>query len=141
MSIYFKTIPKRNPNNPKAAPNYFASINMKGKRDVRYIAQEIADRSSLNEMDVLSVIEGFLQIIPKTLIDGYGVDLGDFGSMYLTAKSKGVDKEEDFNASHIRGVKVNFRPDRLFKTKLESAKFEKMAAQEKEIKKVRNKRV
>ncbi|WP_421917796.1 hypothetical protein [Marinifilum sp.] len=78
-------------------------------------------------MDIISVIEGFLQIVPKTLLDGYTVDLGEFGNMGLIAKSEGVEKEEDLNAHHIDGVKVSFRPGVLFKDDLARAKFEKIA--------------
>lgn len=127
MSIKFKAVGRRNPRTPSDPVKYYASINAKGKRNIRFIAEEIADRSSLNQMDVMSVIEGFLQIIPKTLLDGYLVDLGEFGSMGLSARSEGVEKEEELNASHIKGVKVKFRPGVLFKNKLEGAKFEKIS--------------
>ncbi|WP_321294746.1 HU family DNA-binding protein [Marinifilum fragile] len=134
MSINFKSIPRKNPRNQEAPAKYYASINAKGKRNIRYIAEEIADRSSLNKMDIMSVIEGFLQIVPKTLLDGYTVDLGEFGNMGLIAKSEGVEKEEDVNASHIDGVKVQFRPGVLFKDQLANAKFEKIAtSQESEV--------
>jgi hypothetical protein len=81
-------------------------------------------------MDILSVIEGFLQIVPKTLIDGYTVDLGEFDNMGLIAKSEAVEKEEELTASHINGVKVSFRPGKLFKHELAGAEFTKVATQE-----------
>ncbi|PXX95730.1 DNA-binding protein [Marinifilum breve] len=127
MSINFKPVGRKNPRDRQAPAKYYASINAKGKRNIRFIAEEIADRSSLNQMDIMSVIEGFLQIVPKTLLDGYTVDLGEFGNMGLIAKSEGVEKEDDLNASHIDGVKVKFRPGILFKDELASAKFEKIA--------------
>ncbi|WP_421920482.1 HU family DNA-binding protein [Marinifilum sp.] len=133
MSINFKSIGRKNPRDRQAPAKYYASINTKGKRNIRFIAEEIADRSSLNEMDIMSVIEGFLQIVPKTLLDGYTVDLGEFGNMGLTAKSEAVEKAEDLNASHINGVKVNFRPGKLFKDELASAKFEKISNSQESI--------
>lgn len=126
MSIFYKVIAKLNPSNRAAAPKYYASINSVGKRNNRFIAKQIAVRSSLNEMDVLSVIEGFLQIVPETLADGYKVDLGEFGTFGLTAKSKGAEKEEEFNATMIESTKVNFRPGKLFKKALNNADFEKI---------------
>ncbi len=131
MSINFKVIPRKNPSNREAAPKYYASINSKGKRNNRYIAKQIAERSSLNQMDVLSVIEGFLQIIPETLADGYKVDLGEFGTMGLTAKSNACETEEAFNSTMIEGTKVNFRPGKLFKKELNAADFEKIHSTEK----------
>lgn len=130
MSVNFKVVGRKNPSNPQAPAKYYGSFNSKGKRNVRYISNEIADRSSLNEMDVLSVIEGFLQIVPKTLNDGYTVDLGDFGKMLLIAKSEGTEKEEDFNATHIERAKVSFRPGKLFKKELAGAEFVKISSTE-----------
>jgi predicted histone-like DNA-binding protein len=126
MSINYKVIPRKNPGNITADPKYYASINTKGRRNNRYIAKQIADRSSLNEMDVLSVIEGFLQIVPTTLTDGYTVDLGDFGTMNLIAKSQAAETEEDFNSSLIEGAKVSFRPGKLFRKELNAAEFIKL---------------
>lgn len=126
MSINYKVIARQNPRDKGAAPKYYASVNAKDRRNVRYIASQIAERSSLNEMDILSVIEGFLQIVPETLTDGYTVDLGDFGNMGLIAKSGGAESEDAFNASYIEGVKVAFRPGKLFKKELEGADFKKI---------------
>ena len=95
MTITYKVIGRKNPRDTEAPAKYYASINAKGKRNIRYIAKEIADRSSLNEMDILSVLEGFLQIVPKTLIVGYTVDLGDVGNMGLTAKSEAVEAKSE----------------------------------------------
>ncbi|MUP40101.1 hypothetical protein GNY23_20040 [Labilibaculum sp. 44] len=81
-------------------------------------------------MDVLSVIEGFLQIVPKTLKDGYTVDFGDLGNMGVVAKSNSVEKEENFNSSSIEGVKVAFRPGKLFKEELGKVEFVKISVPE-----------
>lgn len=93
---------------------------------MRFIAKQIAVRSSLNEMDILSVIERFLQIVPETLTDGYTVDLGDFGAMGLIAKSKAAETADDFNVSYIEGVKVVFRPGKLFKHALNDSDYVKI---------------
>jgi len=126
MTINYKIIPRKDPRDQEAPPKFYGSVNAKGRRNMRYIAKQIAARSSLNEMDVMSVIEGFLQIIPDTLTDGYSVDLGDFGIMSLTGKSKAAETEEDFNVTYIEGVKVNFRPGRIFKNVLNNAEYTKI---------------
>jgi nucleoid DNA-binding protein len=94
---------------------------------MRYIAKQIAERSSLNQMDVRSTIEGFLQIIPDVLIDGYIVDLGDFGNMWLQVKAGSSETAEDYHSSLIEGLKVNFRPGKLFKVVLNDAEFVKLS--------------
>lgn len=127
MSINYRVVGRANPLNREAGQKYYASLNAKGRRTMRYIAKQIAERSSLNQMDVLSTIEGFLQIIPETLIDGYIVDLGDFGNMWLQAKAGSAEAAEDYHSSLIEGLKVNFRPGKLFKAELNDAEFVKLS--------------
>ena len=74
-------------------------------------------------MDILSTLEGFLQIIPETLTDGYTVDLGSMG---VLAKSLPVDTAKDFHHSKIEGLKVVFRPGKLFMQSLDDAEFTKI---------------
>lgn len=126
MSINYKVIARQNPADREAPPKYYASVNSKGQRNHRFIAHQISERSSLNEMDILSVIEGFLQIVPETLNDGYTVDLGDLGSMGLIAKSTPTESEDAFNGSHIEGAKVVFRPGKLLKDAMKTAEFVKI---------------
>jgi len=126
MSINYKIIAHKDPRDLEAPPQFYGSVNTKGRRNMRYIAKQISSRSSLNEMDVLSVIEGFLQIIPETLNDGYSVDLGDFAILSLIAKSNAAKTEQEFNASYFEGVKVKFRPGKIFKTTLKNAEYVKI---------------
>jgi predicted histone-like DNA-binding protein len=126
MSINYKIIARKKPGDLLAPPKFYGSVNSKGRRNMRFIATQIAERSSLNQMDVLSVIEGFLQIIPVTLVDGYTVDLGDFGTMGLIAKSKAAETAEDFTVSYMEGVKAVFRPGKLFKHALNDADYVKI---------------
>lgn len=130
MTVNYKVIGKINPRNPEAPKKYYGSINTKGSRNLRYLSEEIADRSSLNRMDVMSTVEGFLQILPKILCDGYTLDLGEFGKFTLRGKSEGVEHAEDFNSTHFTGVKVNFRPGKLFSKELKSIEYEKIAKEE-----------
>ena len=127
MSINYKVVARRNPSDRNADPKYYASVNSKGTRSQRFIAKQIAERSSLNEMDILSVIEGFLQIVPECLADGYSVGLGEFGKFSVNAKSKPTETEEAFNAGNIEGVRPNFRPGKLFVKELSKLDYKKIS--------------
>jgi len=41
-------------------------------------------------------------------------------------KSNAAETEEDFNVIYIEGVKVNFRPGRIFKNALNNAEYTKI---------------
>jgi hypothetical protein len=48
----------------------------------------------------------------------------------VIAKSDPTDTEEDFNGTHIEGVKVIFRPGKLFRNELQDAEFKKIGNSE-----------
>ena len=50
--------------------------------------------------------------------------------MLVVAKSNAADTQEAFNASLIEGLKVSFRPGKLFKNELATAEFKKIESSE-----------
>ena len=104
---------------------YYAQPVNDGKVSQKSIAADIVDLSSLARGDVSNVIESLLDTIPRYLIMGKSVNLGDFGTLRLSFSSKGVDNPKDFNTNMISGVKVIFTPSVEFKTALKKVRFEK----------------
>ena len=47
----------------------------------------------------------------ELLLEGHKVKLDGLGTFYLTAKSRGEEKEEDFTAENFETVRVKFLPD------------------------------
>jgi predicted histone-like DNA-binding protein len=125
MSINYNVVARVNPQKREEAAKYYATLNSRGKRNLRYIAQRISDKSTLNIIDVKAVLEGFLQVIPEELNDGYIVELEDFGNFGVTCSSKPSDTEEDVTASNIEKVNLQFRPGKLIKNVLDNAEFKR----------------
>ncbi|MBN2777153.1 MAG: DNA-binding protein, partial [Bacteroidales bacterium] len=67
MSVNFNVVARVNPQKREDPPKYYASLKSIGKRNLRYIAKRISDKSTLNEIDVKAVLEGFIQVIPEIL--------------------------------------------------------------------------
>jgi len=128
MAINFNVVARQNPLKREDAAKYYATINSKGKRNLRYIAQRISDKSTLSIIDVKAVLEGFLQVIPEEITDGYIVELEEFGNFFATCTSKSSDNEEEVNSSNIEKVNLQFRPGRLVKEVLDRAQFKKEVA-------------
>jgi predicted histone-like DNA-binding protein len=63
--------------------------------------------------------------MPRYLLLGKSVSLGNFGTLRLSFSSEGVEDAKDFNVNMISGVKVVFTPSVDFKTALEKIRFEK----------------
>ena len=125
MAFKFKAIPKINPREPQAPPKYYASPVYAGDISIRQIAKEIAELSSLNTIDVLAVLEGFLIKIPQKLNEGYIVKLRDFGNFRITFQSEGAAEADKVTGDSIKKTKVNFRPSTEFSELVGSVKVSK----------------
>jgi predicted histone-like DNA-binding protein len=123
MSINYNVIARANPLKREEKPKYYATTNAKGRRNLRFMAKNIAQRSSLNEIEIFGVLEGLVQLIPEILIDGYSVDLGDFGIFSVTCKSQACETPEEVNHTKIEKLNVQFRPGKLMKKAIDDADF------------------
>ena len=103
---------------------WYASLVNEGKITQKAIAAEIAESSSLSFGDVANVFEKLLDIVPKHLLTGKSVNLGNFGTMRLDFKSEGVTDPSKFNPETISGLKVVFTPSMELKAKLGSVSYE-----------------
>lgn len=91
--------------------------------DVRTIANSISKMCTLTPIDIMAVLEAFIQILPDYLMAGNPIKLGDFGTIKLSFKSNGQEKEDDVTASDIKNTKVLFRAGKQLKATLRDVKF------------------
>jgi predicted histone-like DNA-binding protein len=98
-----------------------------GKISKTELAKEIVDISSLARGDVSNVIESLIDVVPKYLLMGKSVHLGELGTLRVSFGSEGVDTEAEVSASKISGVKIVFTPGVELKKRLGDIRFEKAA--------------
>ena len=120
----YKLLPKANPQNRDVAPKYYAVPVHAGEKDLKQLSQEIADLSSLSPGDVYNVLVNFVNLLPKSMSDGFKVSLGDFGTFRASFSSEGVDDPKQFNASMIRGKKVLYLAGKDVKKGMDDLKLE-----------------
>ena len=123
MAVNYNVVARKNPLKQEEAPKFFASLNSKGRRNLRYLAHRIADKSSLNEIDVKAVLEGLIQVIPEILVDGYTVDLEEFGNFHLTCSSEPSETADEVTQTRIKKVSIQFRPGKMVKDSINTIKF------------------
>ncbi|MBK3519510.1 HU family DNA-binding protein [Carboxylicivirga marina] len=123
--LKYKLIERANPRNPEAPKKLYASPVLSGKKGLKAIAIDIVEKSSLTRGDVNSTLDNLVDQIPKYLLDGNSVNLGDLGTLRISFSSDGVESEEDFNAASIKNLKLIFTPGKDLKKKLLDASFEK----------------
>ena len=122
----YKLTQRANPQHRDQQAKWYASPVNDGKIDQRAISTEIVELSSLARGDVANVIESLLDTLPKYLLMGKSVSLGDFGTLRLSFSSEGVEDPADFRTSMIGNVKVVFTPSPEFKRALENVKFSRV---------------
>ncbi|MDR2927058.1 MAG: HU family DNA-binding protein [Cytophagaceae bacterium] len=120
----YKLIERANPQDRSKKKFYAQPVN-EGKVTQKNIAADIVELSSLSRGDVSNVIESLLGTMPRYLLMGKSVQLGDFGTLRLSFSSEGVENAAEFRAGMISGVKVVFTPSVELKAALQKISFEK----------------
>jgi predicted histone-like DNA-binding protein len=120
----YKMIQRTNPQNRSQSKWYAAPVN-DGKITKTDITKELVAISSLSRGDVSNVIENLIDILPKYLLMGKSVNLGEFGTLRLSFSSEGVDSPSESIAGKVSGIKVVFTPGVEFKGALKNVKLEK----------------
>ncbi len=120
----YKLIERTNPQDRTQTKWYASPIN-EGKINKDELAKEIVSISSLSRGDISNAIENIIDTIPKYLLMGKSINLGEFGTLRISFSSEGVDTPKEFNTSKISGLKVVFRASVEFKKALDNVRFEK----------------
>lgn len=126
MPVKYNVVERKNLLDKQAASKFYASAKADGEINLKAISKEISNVSStVSDTDVLAVLNDLIKILTKHLSDGKIVKLGDFGNFQITVNSEGAETAEKFNASHIKGNKIQFRPGADLRDMLKTVKYEK----------------
>lgn len=123
--LKYKLIERGNPSNPDAPRRIYAAPVKTGTKTISSLSTDIADISSLSWGDINNVITNLVERIPKELLEGQSVSLGELGTLRISFSSEGVQSEEDFHTNKIKNLKVIFTPGKLIKEEIKKAKFSK----------------
>lgn len=123
--LKYKLIQKGNPSDLSAPKKFYATQVSSGRKNLKNICRDIEDKSSLSRGDISNVLDNLVDQIPKYLLDGQSVSLGDLGTFRLSISSEGVEKTKDYNVSMIRNVKIIFSPGKALKDEIDKIKFER----------------
>lgn len=125
MTVKFNVIQRGNPADPQAPKKFYPSIGSSGRKTLRQLAGQIAQISTVSSADTMAVLEALLTVIPQELADGNIVELGDFGSFWLKANSKGAETAAEVRAAQIETLLPRFNAGKEFKKVLAGIEFDK----------------
>ena len=121
--MLYSVIERANPRDLNAAKKYYAVAHTNKHAELRMIAERISRETNFSTAEVQAAIEAFILVIPKLLLEGHSVKMGDFGTFSLTLSSQGAETKEEFNASMIKGANLNFRAGKEFAKVIRNVEF------------------
>lgn len=122
----YKLVQKANPLEPDTERKWYASPVKAGTINNYQLSKGIAGKSFLARGAVINVIENMVDEIPRYLIEGYSVNLNNFGTLRLSLSSEGVEQPEEFTPENIKNMRVVFTPSPELKKTLQNIPFEEV---------------
>lgn len=121
--LKYKVIKQRNALHESKEEMYYVRLTKSVKYDLDQVAETIADRSALTKADVVATLVSLENLIPKLLIDGCRVELGNLGTFSLQAESESSKDESKISWRSFKKLTTRFRPGKALKIHLSSVKF------------------
>lgn len=128
MSVKFSVHERMNPRDKSALKLFYPIAKSSGSINLKQIGNRIAAMSTVNQADVLAVLDLLVQVMREELAEGNIVKLSDFGSFSITINGTGSAKAEEVTASNIKNANLRFRPGPDLSNMLLTLKFEKEKA-------------
>lgn len=125
MSIKFKSLPRKNPQDLFAPEKFYATAIADGDVDLERLAELISYQCTVTESDCYAVLISLEHNIVSELKQGRIVKLGRLGNFQVGISSEGKDTTEEVSANAIRKTRVLFRPGKKLRSMLNDLSFRK----------------
>jgi len=117
--IKFRVIQRKNPLRP-AEKKFYPKALRTTVVDAEGIAKEISYSTTFTEGDTLGLIRTISEVIAQHILRGNSVKLDKLGIFSVGLRGRGAESAKEFKAqSNVKNVVVNFRPDRLLKSRIQ----------------------
>ena len=127
MSIKFKVVERKNPQDQAAPAKYYAQSIIRGSESTEEIARGIAKNTTMGFADIHGVLLALGEVVPDILARGFSVDLVNLCILSPGMLSEGVDTAEEFNANeHIKRIKVNVRAKKHLRELIEKVSVQRV---------------
>ena len=125
MSIKFKVLPRKNPQDILAPEKFYAAAIADGNVDLDRLAELISYQCTVTASDCYAVLMALEHNIVGELSQGRIVQLGRLGNFQVGISSEGKDVATDVSASAITKSRILFRPGKKMRLMLNEVSFRK----------------
>jgi predicted histone-like DNA-binding protein len=122
MPIFLNKVERANPLK-KTEKKWYCTIKTVKQISERDVARQIADETTLNAKEAEMSISLLQKVLVNSLLAGNSVQLGDWGSFYLTCNSEGKATREALTTKDVKGLNIRFLPGKALKDALGKANF------------------
>jgi predicted histone-like DNA-binding protein len=123
MAILFNKIERVSPSAPLSPKKWYPVLKTIKRVTEKDVAKEISDEVTLNRKEAEMALAQLEKVLLKNLLSSRSVQIGDWGTFYLTCYGAPADAKEGVTANNIRNLKVRFRPGKSIQQGLASAQF------------------
>lgn len=125
MSIKFKSLPRKNPQDLLAPEKFYATAIADGEVNLEKLAELISYQCTVTESDCYAVLISLEHNIVSELKEGRIVKLGRLGNFQVGISSEGKDTTDEVSSNAIRKTRVLFRPGKKLRSMLNDLSFRK----------------
>jgi predicted histone-like DNA-binding protein len=122
MAVFYNKVQRANPAR-RDETKWYATLKRISMVKEKEVAKQISDETTINRKEAEIALAQFEKILIRELMNGNSVQLGDWGSFYLTCKSEGKDTKEEVNAGSIQKVNIRFVAGKSLKEALQNVSF------------------
>ena len=123
MSVLYNKVQRVNPVDKLADRKWYPVLRSLGLVKEKEVAKRLADETTLNPKEAEFAVAQLFKIVINILLEGGTVQLGDLGSLRLTAHCEGANTKEEVTANLIKGLNVRFSASEALKDALKKAHF------------------
>ena len=123
MAVLFNKVERSNPINRSAQKKWYPSVKTILQVKEKDVAAAIADETTLNRKEAEMALSQLEKVLIANLLASNSVQLGDWGSFYLTCSGTPSDTKEEVTAANISGLNIRFSPGKALKEALAKAVF------------------
>ena len=113
--IDYAVVLMSNPMRPEDARKAYAFLQSRGTLTIEDIADHMVSHGcNYDRGDIVAILVKLVSCSKELMLDGYRLQLGDLGNLYLTVRSEGAESKEKFTRANIKAINVQFAASKQF---------------------------
>lgn len=125
MSVKFKVLPRKNPQDILAPEKFYAAAIADGETDLEKLAELISYQCTVTEADCYAVLMSLEHNIIGELNEGRIVKLGRLGNFQVSISSEGKATADEVTSTAISKNRILFRPGKKLRNLLSIITYKK----------------